>query len=134
MQVFISANIPDAGITLLKSSGYNVTVSSAGRPLTQLELIDQTATADGIICMPIDTINADFLDSRPNIRAVSNIAVGYNNIDVPACTARKVGASNTPGVLNNATAELAFTLILSAARCTGQGERYVRAGQVDRLG
>ena len=82
----------------------------------------------GIIPLLIDRIDAAFLDAHPSLIAVSNLAVGYNNIDVPACTARRVGCANTPGVLNNATAEIAFALILAAARRTGESERHVRAG------
>ena len=84
--------------------------------------------------MLTNKIDGAFLDAHPSVKAVANMAVGYNNIDVPACTARNVGCSNTPGVLNNATAEIAFVLILSTARRTGESERYLRARKVDRLG
>jgi glyoxylate reductase len=68
-----------------------------------------------------------FLAARPNIRAVSNFAVGYNTIDGAACTARTVGVGNTPGVLTNATAEVAWLLLMAAARRAGEGERVLRA-------
>lgn len=79
-----------------------------------------------------ERIDAPLLDACPQLRAVCNMAVGYNNIDVPACTARKVLASNTPGVLTETTADLGFALMMAAARRITEGERYLRAGRWDR--
>jgi lactate dehydrogenase-like 2-hydroxyacid dehydrogenase len=68
------------------------------------------------------------IDAAPRLKVVSNIAVGYNNIDVAACTARGIMATNTPGVLDDSTADLAWTLILGAARRVTEVERYIRQG------
>ena len=83
----------------------------------------------GVICQLTDRIDAPLLDAVPNVRVVSNIAVGFDNIDVPAATERGVIVTNTPGVLTETTADLAFALILGASRRIGESERYLRAGR-----
>jgi gluconate 2-dehydrogenase len=87
------------------------------------------AGCDGLICSLTDRVDAALLAAAPQLKAVANIAVGYNNIDVPACTARGVMATNTPGVLDDSTADLAWTLMLGAARRITEVERRVRAGE-----
>jgi len=84
---------------------------------------------DGVICALTDRIDDKLLARCPKLKAVANIAVGYNNIDLPACTARGVMATNTPGVLDDSTADLAWALILGAARRLTELERRVRAGE-----
>lgn len=84
---------------------------------------------DGLICSLTDRVDAALLAAAPQLKAVANIAVGYNNIDVPACTARGVMATNTPGVLDDSTADLAWTLMLGAARRITEVEQRVRAGE-----
>jgi len=88
------------------------------------------AGCGGILSQSIDPIDERVL-STPGLRVVSNVAVGYNNIDVEAATRRGVLVTNTPGVLDETTADLAFALILAAARRLGEGERMIRAGGWD---
>ena len=83
----------------------------------------------GLMCALTDKVDAALLDRVPTLKAVANIAVGYNNIDVPACTARGVMATNTPGVLDDSTADLAWALMLGAARRITEVERRIRAGE-----
>ena len=83
----------------------------------------------GLICQLTDRIDAALMDAVPNVRVVSNVAVGFDNIDVAAATERGVIVTNTPGVLTNTTADLAFALILGAGRRLGEAERYLRAGR-----
>lgn len=85
-------------------------------------------TADALVCLLLDRIDASVLAAAPNLRVVANCAVGIDNIDVAAATAAGVCVTNTPNVLTEATAELAFTLLLAAARRLGEGERLVRSG------
>ena len=87
------------------------------------------ADCDGLMCCLTDRVDAALLAAAPNLKVVANIAVGYNNIDVPACTARGVLATNTPGVLDDSTADLAWTLMLGAARRITEVERRVRTGE-----
>ena len=92
-------------------------------------LAAKLAGCDGLMCCLTDRVDAALLAAAPGLRVVANIAVGYNNIDVPACTARGVQATNTPGVLDDSTADLAWTLMLGAARRITEVERRVRAGE-----
>ena len=87
------------------------------------------AACDGLMCSLTDRVDAALLAAAPGLKAVANIAVGYNNIDVPACTACGVMATNTPGVLDDSTADLAWTLMLGAARRITEVERRVRTGE-----
>jgi len=87
------------------------------------------AGKDGLMCCLTDRVDANLLAGAPALKAVANIAVGYNNIDVPACTARGVMATNTPGVLDDSTADLAWTLMLGTARRITEVERRIRAGE-----
>src|SRR5436853_205288 len=79
------------------------------------------ADTDAIVCLLATKVNDELLDRVPKLRVVSNVAVGYDNIDVPACTRRGVFVTNTPDVLTEATADLAWALILSAARRVTEG-------------
>lgn len=92
-------------------------------------LARRLAGKDGVMCCLTDRIDAQLLDACPQLKAVANIAVGYNNIDLAACTARGVMATNTPGVLDDSTADLAWALMLAAARRITEVESYVRAGE-----
>lgn len=87
------------------------------------------AGCDGLMCALTDKVDAVLLAAAPKLKVVSNIAVGYNNIDVPACTARGVMATNTPGVLDDSTADLAWTLMLGTARRITEVERRIRSGE-----
>jgi glyoxylate reductase len=128
MQAFITQLIPQAGLDLLDRAGISYAISPEPRRLTTDELLRHAADATGIICMAGEAITAATLAALPKLRCISNFGVGFNNIDIAACTARKIGVSNTPGVLTDATAEIAFTLLLMAARRAGEGERVARAG------
>ena len=86
------------------------------------------ATADALVCLLLDKIDRAVILNNPRLRIVANCAVGIDNIDVAAATAAGVAVTNTPNVLTEATAELAFTLMLAAARRLGEGERMVRSG------
>ena len=84
---------------------------------------------DGVVCCLTDRIDGALLAACPRLKVVANIAVGYNNIDIPSCTARGVMATNTPGVLDDSTADLAWTLMLATARRLTEAEAYIHAGQ-----
>ncbi|HWI15421.1 MAG TPA: D-glycerate dehydrogenase [Burkholderiales bacterium] len=87
------------------------------------------ADKQGLMCALTDRVDAAVLDAARELKVVANIAVGYNNIDLPACTARGVMATNTPGVLDDSTADLAWALMLAAARRITEVERYIRQGE-----
>ena len=92
-------------------------------------LAKKLADKDGAMCALTDRIDAGLIERCPRLKVVANIAVGYNNIDLAACTARGVLATNTPGVLDDSTADLAWALMLGAARRLTELERRIRAGE-----
>lgn len=98
-------------------------------PLDPGELARRLADKDGVMCCLPDRVDATLLAGSPQLKVVANIAVGYNNIDLAACTARGIMATNTPGVLDDSTADLAWTLMLGAARRVTELERRVRNGE-----
>ena len=96
------------------------------------ELRTRVAGKDGLVCQLTDRIGPSLLDSAEGLRVVSNVAVGFDNIDVSAATQRGIIVTNTPGVLTDTTADLAFALILGAGRRLGEAERYLRAGRFNQ--
>ncbi len=102
------------------------------RPMPPELLRQQLAAASGLYCMLTDPIDAALLDAAPSLRVVSTMAVGVDNIDLAACTARRIPVGHTPGVLTETTADLAFALLLAAARRIVEGVDYVRAGRWQR--
>ncbi len=99
------------------------------RPMPRQELLRRVAEAEGLYAMLTDRVDADLLEHAPRLRVVSNMAVGYDNIDVTACTQRRIPVGHTPGVLTDTTADLAFALILATARRLMEAAEYVRAGK-----
>jgi len=99
------------------------------RPISRDELLRRVAAVDGIVATLSDRIDPELLAAAPRLRVVANHAVGYDNVDVAACTARRVQVCNTPDVLTDATADLTFALILAVARRLREGERIVREGR-----
>src|SRR4029077_17135059 len=83
----------------------------------------------GLVSLLTDKIDAALMDAAPRLKVVSNFAVGFNNIDVPAATAHGIAVGNTPGVLTDATADMAFCLLIAAARRVVEGHQYTVSGQ-----
>jgi glyoxylate reductase len=92
------------------------------------ELLRRVKGKDGLICLLTEKINDEFLRAAPKLRIAANVAVGFDNIDVTACTKRGVAATNTPGVLDETTADFAWTLLMAVARRLGEGEALARSG------
>ena len=123
----VTRRIPEPALDLLREAG-DVWVSPDDRPLRTDELHRAVAGADVALTLLHDRVDDAFLEAAgPQLRAVANVAVGFDNIDVPAATRRGVLVTNTPGVLTEATADLAFALILAVTRRLGEGERLIRA-------
>ena len=127
--VFVTRPLPDPGIELLARMGFEVRANKEDRPLSREELIAGVQGSDALLCMLSDRIDAEVLDAVPSLRVISNYAVGFDNIDVASARQRGIEVTTTPGVLTDATADLAWALLLSAARKLGAGERMVRAGE-----
>jgi len=126
--ILVSGHLTDDILSLLAQE-YDVRANREDRPMGRADLLEAVAGADGFLSMITDAVDAELLDAAPRLRVVSNLAVGYNNIDVAAATARGIVVTNTPGILTEATAELAFALILAAARRVVDLDRRTRAGE-----
>ena len=80
------------------------------------EMLKRVADKDALVCLLTEKIDQQLLDAAPNLKIIANVAVGYDNIDVPACTRRSVAVTNTPGVLDETTADFTWTLLMAVAR------------------
>lgn len=101
--------------------------ADAERPPRE-EVLRRVKDKEGLICLLTEKVNDELLRAAPKLRIAANVAVGYDNIDVDACTRRGVVATNTPGVLDETTADFAWTLLLAVARRLGEGEALARSG------
>ena len=110
-------------------AGLEVDQHDAETLLERPALLRRVHEASAVLCGPGDRIDKELLEAAPRLRIVANHAVGYDNVDVPACTGRAVWVTNTPDVLTDATADLAWALILALARRLREGERMLRAGE-----
>ena len=127
-RIVVTRRIPDPALELLGDHA-DVWLSPHDRPLERDELYAAAAGADGLVTLLHDRVDDTLLHAAgPQLRVVANVAVGYDNADVEACLRHGVVLTNTPGVLTEATADIAFALILMATRRLGEGERMVRAG------
>jgi lactate dehydrogenase-like 2-hydroxyacid dehydrogenase len=128
-RVFVSRVIPDEGLAPIRAA-CDVSVWEDELPPPRAELLAAVRGCDGILTLLTDRVDDELLDAAgPGLKVVSNYAVGYDNIDVAAVTRRGIPAGNTPGVLTETTADLAFALLMAAARRLPEGDRYVRDGK-----
>jgi lactate dehydrogenase-like 2-hydroxyacid dehydrogenase len=128
-RVFMTRPIPDAGLEIVRAAA-QADVWPDEMPLGRDVLLERVRGIDGLLCLPTERIDDELLDAAgPQLRVVSNYAVGYDNIDVPACLRRRVAVGNTPGVLTDTSADLAFALILAVARRLPESREHVLAGR-----
>jgi glyoxylate reductase len=127
-KVYVTRQVPEEGITMLRQA-CQVEVWEGELPVPRDILLQKVRDIDGLYSLLTDRVDQELLDTAPNLRVVSNMAVGYDNIDVTACTARGIPVGHTPGVLTDTTADFAFTLLMTAARRVVEGVDYVRAGR-----
>ena len=127
-RVFVSRRLPGDALDRLPAAGHDVDVWPEATPPPPEVLRERVAGADGLLCMLTDAIDAELLDAAPRLRAIANYAVGSDNIDLAAARARGIPVGVTPGVLTEATADIAFALLLAIARRLPEGEAAVRSG------
>ena len=127
-RVLITREIPSPGIELLKSE-CDVEINLEDRALTRQELLDKVADKDAVLCLLTDKIDAEFFDAAPNLKGVANYAVGFDNINVTEASKRGISLSNTPEVLTEATAEMAWALLFAVARRVVESDLFLRTGQ-----
>lgn len=126
--VYVTRLIPQEGIDLLQAT-CEVEINPHDRPLTREELLEKVQGRDGILCLLTDRIDAEVFDAAQNAKGFANYAVGYDNIDIPEATKRGIPISNTPGVLTDATAEMAWALLFAACRRVVESDTFMRSGQ-----
>ncbi len=126
--VFVSRVIPDEGLAAIRAE-CEMDLWERDLPPPRDELLRRVAGCDGVLTLLTDRVDDEFLDAAgKKLRVVSNFAVGFDNIDVGACARRGIPVGNTPGVLTETTADLAWALLMAAARRLPEGDRYVRDG------
>jgi len=128
-RVFVSRRLVGDGLERLRAAGHEVDLWDERTPPPHATLLDRTGTADALLCTLSDRIDAAFLGANPQLKVVANCAVGTDNVDVAAARERGIPVGNTPGVLTDATADLAFALLLAAARRLPQAARAVFDGE-----
>jgi glyoxylate reductase len=127
-KVFVTRRLPDAGLKLIQQA-CEAEIWPEPLPPPYDLLKRKVADCDGLVSLLTDKIDAALMDAGPRLKVISNFAVGFNNIDIPAATARGIAVGNTPGVLTDATADMAFSLLITAARRIVEGHQYTLSGQ-----
>jgi|SRR5450432_88864 len=116
MKVFITRKIPELGLNYLREAGIEISEWTSRRDLTQQELIEHCKGANALLSAGFNQIDKTFLEAARHLKVISLHSVGYDNVDIEAATALRIPIGNTPGVLSDATADLAFLLILATSR------------------
>lgn len=128
-KVYVTRQLPRGGLAKLEAK-HQVAVNPEDRPLSRDELLQVVRENDAVICLLSDKIDAEVVDAaRGRVKIFANYAVGYDNIDIPAAAAAGIHVSNTPGVLTEATADIAWALLLAAARKVVPAHKFTEAGK-----
>lgn len=129
-KVFVTRDIPQVGISRLQEcKELEIIVHESADAVSRQKLFDQVETAAALLCLLSDKVDKTILEHGEKLRVVANYAVGFDNIDVEEATKRGIWVTNTPGVLTEATADLAFSLLLAACRRLVEADKYTRAGK-----
>ena len=132
-RVLVTRHVYPAAISILQERCV-VDYQDTYDVMTEAQLTRKLALADAVVCQLTDPMTSAVVAAAPRLKVISQVAVGYDNVDVAAATARGVLVTNTPGVLTEATADLTFALLLAAARRLPEAERFLRGGQWRRHG
>ena len=127
-KVFVTRRIPEKGLSMVRDF-CDADIWQDEMPPAREDLLRRTEGVEGLLSLLTDRIDGAVMDASANLRVISNMAVGVDNVDVAAASARKLPVGNTPGVLTDATADMTFALMMAAARRIVEGERYVREGR-----
>src|SRR5256714_4142758 len=127
-RVLITRVLPEPALEVVRQA-CEVQFDPLDQPLTPAALRQAVVDKQGVLCLVTDRIDAPVLDAAAGLKVVSNVAVGYDNIDVAAATQRGILVTNTPGVVTESTADLTWSLLCSVARRIAEGDRYIRAGK-----
>ncbi len=127
VKIFVTRAIPEPGLELLRRY-HQVEVNPYDRVLRKDEIIQGLKGKDGLLCLLTDTIDKEIITSEPKLRMIANYAVGFNNIDVKTATSLKIPVSNTPDVLTDTTADMAWALVFAVSRRIVEGDKFTRKG------
>ena len=127
--VYITSVIPEPGIPIVKAACEKVEVYTKDEAHPRKLFLSKIKGRDGVLCLLTDTIDAEAMDTAKGCKVFANMAVGFNNVDVKEATKRGIIITNTPGVLTDATADMAWALIMSTVRRIPESERFLRAGK-----
>jgi glyoxylate reductase len=127
-RVFVTRVIPDEGLEMIRRAA-EMTLWEEETPPPRDVMLRQIRDVDGLLSLLTDKVDSELMDLNRRLKVVSNYAVGYDNVDIKAATQRRISVGNTPGVLTDTTADLAFALLMAAARRVVEGADYVRAGK-----
>jgi glyoxylate reductase len=128
-KIFLSRIIPDVGMELLKNSEFDIDILYDEKPLLPEDLKKRVKDVHGLICLLDDKIDQDLIDAAPDLEIISNMAVGYNNIDFNYAASKGIAVCNTPGILSQSTAELAWALLFAIARRIPESDTFMRDGK-----
>ena len=129
-QLLITRKLSDAAMQQIENAGIDCRLNEADVRWSPEELAKQIGDVAAVICLLTDKMTAELMDAAPNLKLIANVAVGYDNIDVQAATERGILVTNTPDVLTETTADLAFALLLAIARRIVEADEYMRAGKL----
>lgn len=127
-KVYVTREMPERGLKIIKEE-FDAEVWSDYAPPPKKVIIEKAAKVDALATLLSDKIDAEVFDAAPKLKIVAQMAVGFDNIDIPEATKRGIYVTNTPGVLTETTADFAFALLIAAARRVAEADRYVRSGQ-----
>ena len=133
MKIFVTRVIPEPGLEKLRNE-HDIEIFPHDRIPTKQEIINGLNGKDGLLCLLSDPIDEEVINSEPDLKMIASYAVGYDNIDVVAATKKKIPVSNTPDVLTDATAEMAWALLFSTARRIVEADSFTRAGKFNGWG
>ena len=132
-KILVAQHIGGAGVQKLREAGHEVTYRDETEPMSPAELQTAVRHAEGLVTLLTDRVDTAVLNAAPYLKMIANVAVGYDNIDVPAATERGILVSNTPDVLTETTADHAFALLLSLARRVPEADAFMRAGKYEKF-
>jgi len=127
-KIYITRELPEDAMKVLEAR-FDVEVWRDEMPPSKSGLVKKVKKADGLICLLTEQIDKDVIEAGPKLRGISQVAVGFNNIDIAAATEKGIYVTNTPGVLTDTTADFAFALMMATARRVAEADRYVRAAK-----
>jgi len=130
MIVAVTRRLPSVAAEILTNAGLDIRQHPNDDPPTRQELLELVAGVDAVVCLLSDRIDSEILDAAgPQLRIVANYAVGLDNVDLDACKVRGIAVAHTPGVLTDATADMAWALLLAVSRRVVEGDALVRSGK-----